>query len=303
MKTMMVVTKYLLLVVLMFVLWIVCISGATAVVGYQESAMNDESANRALAAMLFVSAINTGILTYTILRSRWHGLRLVAVVALQIFGIQFFISQIETLYFNYGVKMPNELILAIVIGGFVMAWVFALVAVLLLGKMKKNKEADESTAGLSMPRKELAIKFIVLAAVVYPAIYILAGHFIAWQFEDVRVMYSGSAVMTSFSHQFSLAYLQSWLYPYQVVRGALWILIALPVIRMLKGGGWERALVVGLLFAGLMCTQLLLPNPYMPGNVAYAHFLETFSSNLLWGFLVVWFMHRHHASLREFFQS
>lgn len=294
MKRVVVVLKYFLLVAVMLVLWLASLTGAAAVVGYHEPAMTEDAAACALQAMLIVCAVNTALLTYTILRSRWRGLRLVGVMALQIFGIQFFLSQIETLYFNFGVKMPGELIAAIVIGGFVLAWVFSFIAVVVLGRMKKEEPATDVVSPSIQPGA-FAWRFILLAAIVYPAIYILAGYFIAWQFEDVRVMYTGSAAKAGFGEQFSQAYLQSWLYPYQVLRGAMWVLIALPVIRMMKGGRCETALAVGLLFACLMSMSLLLPNPYMPGDVALAHFLETLSSNFLWGLIVVVVMYRQYA--------
>ncbi len=290
---------YVALVGAMAVLWIGSIQAAMKFAGYgADSPQDPATASRLFLIMLLVCAVNTGVVAYTIVRSRWHGFRLVAVMVLQIFGIQFFISQMETLYFNYGVKMPQTLIAAIVIAGFSLAVIFSFLAVLVLGKMKKDSAAEVQSKRLVMPGKEFAIKFVLLAAVVYPVIYFLAGYFIAWQFDDVRMFYSGSTHLAGFGAQLQEAYLESSLYPYQVLRGGLWILIALPVIRMLKGGVWEAGTVVALLFSCLMCLQLLLPNPYMPGMVAFAHFIETFSSNALWGLAVVWLLHGHHTSAR-----
>ena len=47
-------------------------------------------------------------------------------------------------------------------------------------------------------------------------------------------------------------------------------------------------LVLGLLFAVLMNSQLLLHNPYMSGIVRLAHAVETSSSNFIWGFIIAW---------------
>ena len=197
--------------------------------------------------------------------------------------------------------MPGDLILAIVIVGFFLAIIYAFLAVWILVKLNMTNEPEDGHTRLQMPPREFILKFVLLAGIVYPAIYILAGHFIAWQFDDVRMLYTGSTDMAPFSEQFKSAYLQSWLYPYQVLRGSLWILFAIPVIRMLKGNPWEAVIAVALLFSCLMSMQLLLPNPFMPGQVAPAHFLETFSSDAVWGVIVVWVLHRHHASVKEFF--
>jgi len=78
--------------------------------------------------------------------------------------------------------------------------------------------------------------------------------------------------------------------------------LALPVIRMMKGHWWEAGLAVGLLFAVLMNSQLLLPNPYMPEAVRLTHLAETASSNFIFGWLIVLLLNRHHSSLRELFK-
>jgi hypothetical protein len=75
----------------------------------------------------------------------------------------------------------------------------------------------------------------------------------------------------------------------------LWVALALPVIRMLKGRWPETAIALGLLFAVVMNAQLLLPNPYMPEPVRMAHLLETASSNFIFGVLIGWLLTQRHA--------
>jgi hypothetical protein len=70
----------------------------------------------------------------------------------------------------------------------------------------------------------------------------------------------------------------------------LWVAIALPIIRMLKGDWRETALAIGVTFSVLMNALLLLPNPYMPEPVRMAHLVETASSNFIFGLLVGWMM-------------
>lgn len=71
---------------------------------------------------------------------------------------------------------------------------------------------------------------------------------------------------------------------------------------MMKGPWWEAGLAVALLFSVVMA-QLLMPNPYMPEAVRMAHLIETASSNFIFGWIVVWLLHRHHSSLRDLFQT
>ena len=59
---------------------------------------------------------------------------------------------------------------------------------------------------------------------------------------------------------------------------------------MMKGRWWEAGLAVALLFAVLMNSQLLIPNPLMPREVRMVHLQETASSNFLFGWLIVWLL-------------
>ncbi|KPJ70553.1 hypothetical protein AMJ52_09820 [candidate division TA06 bacterium DG_78] len=72
---------------------------------------------------------------------------------------------------------------------------------------------------------------------------------------------------------------------FQFARGLLWMLFALPVIRMYKGKNWQVGLTLALLFA-FWSFQLLIPNPFMPPDVARVHLIETFSSNFIFGWIV-----------------
>ena len=86
-----------------------------------------------------------------------------------------------------------------------------------------------------------------------------------------------------------------WLIPIQIVRAMCWVVLALPVVRSLKGQWQETALAVGLLFAVVMNAQLLLPNPYMPEPVRMVHLVETTSSNFIFGLLIGWLLTQRHA--------
>ena len=66
--------------------------------------------------------------------------------------------------------------------------------------------------------------------------------------------------------------------------------IALPVIQMSTAGWKQTGVLVGLLFALLMNTQHLIPNPYMPPPVQLWHFIETAVSNFILVFATVWIL-------------
>jgi hypothetical protein len=70
---------------------------------------------------------------------------------------------------------------------------------------------------------------------------------------------------------------------------------------MMKGHWTEAGLAVAILFSVLMGTQLLVPNEFMPDAVRIAHFVEVFSSNFFFGWIVTWLLHRHHKSVTVLF--
>jgi len=53
----------------------------------------------------------------------------------------------------------------------------------------------------------------------------------------------------------------------------------------------SQYILMGALSA-LPSVLLFIPNPYMPADVAMAHFIETSSSNFLWGIAIVFFVNR-----------
>ena len=81
----------------------------------------------------------------------------------------------------------------------------------------------------------------------------------------------------------------------------VWVLFALPVIRGTRATTWQLALLVGLRYSLGMNIAHAIPSPFFPDNVHLSHFIETASSNLIFGVIVAWLVHREHSSLRDLF--
>jgi hypothetical protein len=211
-----------------------------------------------------------------------------------------FISQIESAVFHI---LPSGVLSRLFLMGMFISVPFSLLAVFLLGKGKEDTTTDsEPNSRLIMPLKEWALKLVVIA-IAYTILYSTFGYFIAWKNPAVQAYYGGIDEGSFFAHMKVVFESASWLEPFQALRGVLWALLALPVIRMLKGSWQECAIVVGMLFAVLMNSQLLLPTPLMPEAVRMTHLIETASSNFIYGYLIVWLLHRHHSSLPDLFRS
>lgn len=260
----------------------------------------DAQNSQVLMALLAVCFLDTLVLAYIILRSQWSGWRLIGTVFFVFYGVMTFISQIESAVFNI---LPPGVLPRLFLMGVLVAAPFSPLAVIILGKRKAEPVTiHEPNSRLLMPAKEWAWKLAVIA-IAYMILYSTFGYFIAWKNPAIQAYYGGIDEGNFFAHMKVVFTTAPWLEPFQALRGVLWALLALPVIRMMKGSWQETAIAVGLLFAVLMNSQLLLPTPLMPEEVRMTHLIETASYNFIFGYLIVWLLHRHHSSLSDLFRA
>src|SRR5512136_440120 len=78
---------------------------STLVIGQSDTPMTPGEARWAGQALFLVSTINALVLAYPIMRSRWHGLKLIGAVFLIEFGVETVMTEIETLYFNRALQV------------------------------------------------------------------------------------------------------------------------------------------------------------------------------------------------------
>jgi hypothetical protein len=279
--------------ILMAIFWIVglMIGNSLFPSDIMKAAGNESSGNTDL--WLFITClINTAAVLFFIYNARIKGLKLTSALFLIIFGIQYFMSQIETFWFNDSLKMPLNTIWMVVSGGAIMSILFSITATWLTGKFKKSEQPE-----VKIPKTEIRslIKPVVwLAIIVWPLVYFIAGYFIAWQFAAIREYYSGSTEMESLFVMMK-ENVVSGLYFFQILRGLLWVSIAFLVFISTTGSWMRKGLIMGLLLSCLGCSQLLLPNPIMPEMVRLGHLLETSTSNFIWGFILSWFLARYFS--------
>ncbi|NOH03224.1 MAG: hypothetical protein HND47_15315 [Chloroflexi bacterium] len=271
-------------VVLMAVAFLVSamVSSANAVqLSPEEAALSGQM-------VLVVSAVNALILSYLALRSRWHGWKLAGALFLAQYGIETFMMQIETVVFNQALQLTWEQAVTLFVSGFVRALIFAPLAVVVLGKTRKDESATTENTRLVFSAREWATRLTILAAL-YAVIYFVFGYFVAWQSPDLRQFYSGSTdILPFFAHMARTLTTDPIVVLVQFVRGYLWVLIVLPVVRMFKGGTIETCFALVLLLAVMSTDFVLFPNPYMPEAVRIAHFTELWSSMVLFGVLTGW---------------
>ena len=146
-----------------------------------------------------------------------------------------------------------------------------------------------------MPAGQWVVKLAAIA-IIYCVLYFGFGFVVAWSNPELRAMYGEGVNQAMFSLYRLILF--------QVFRSALWVLFALPVIRGTRGPTWQVALIVGLLYALPMNIAHASPNPFMPDpSVRLSHFIETSTSNFIFGLIVTWLVHRRHSSLRDLFST
>ncbi|MCW3993579.1 MAG: hypothetical protein NWE85_03315 [Candidatus Bathyarchaeota archaeon] len=276
---------------LAFIAMLVAYILGTMVIGEANIILTPEETSQAGRALIFVSLINALVLSYPILRSHWYGLKLVGAAILVQFGVETFMAQIETLYFNSAVQIGTAEFVGIVAAGALRALIFAPLAVFIFGKMKKSVQSEEKR--IAAVPSGWGKRFAALA-VFYIVVYFMFGYFVAWQWEETRLYYSGTTAIKPFFTHFRDLFLTEdpIIIPFQLLRGALWTSLAIAIVGMMKAKRWEVSLAVALTFAVLLSLPLgLFPNPYMPAMVARSHFFEVSSSMLLFGGIAGWVMH------------
>lgn len=241
----------------------------------------------AIIALVLVCVLETIVVSYLVLRSRWSGRRLILAIFFVFYGVTTFMGQSESAVFL--TRLPAGMVPRLFLMGLLIAAPYSALAVIILGKRQNQPAAQPESALSSVPLSSWPWRLAVIA-VAYVILYFTFGYFIAWRNPAVQQYYGGTDSGSFLAQMQTVVRDRPWLVPFQVLRAMCWVAIALPIVWMLKGGRREIALALGFTFAVLMNAQLLLPNPYMPEAVRMAHLVETASSNFIFGVLVGWLL-------------
>jgi len=219
---------------------------------------------------LLTNAVVVAALTVVAIRSEWRGWRLgVALAAIPLIiesvnlleGVVFLTdSQVE-----WGKILLHAAISAALI---VPVWM------LLFGR-RTDAPQEHSHPIASKSRGERAWKFVV-SDFAYIFLYMAAGLIIFPYVKDFYATQHVPAMKTIVALQL-------------LVRGPVFIVLCLGLVRMLGLPRLAGALAVGAVFTILSgVAPLLMPNPYFPDAVRWVHFCEVTSSNFVFGAIVGW---------------
>lgn len=281
-KTLKFILFWLLLSIVMLVSWSVGSLLGNVITQSSPPAISDASTPL---VFLFVCLFNSLLVGMLIWATRdYHGMIRWIVIALFSFVIQFFLPQMETYFFSNSLGIGSAQIASIVIAGLVMVVVTVTLGILLSDKMIKPPARTPMKFTLTT-RASVILPLILMTCLVYPLIYMLFGYYIAWQNEALRIFYTQSSEIKPFLNQLTDS-ISNGIYAFQILRGSIWFMVSIPLVLMLQPVGRFRHFLFGLLVGLLPATQLFIPNPYMPSDIAMTHFIETSISNFLWGVLI-----------------
>ena len=246
-------------------------------------------------ALLVNGAVNALILVWAARRSSSKGFAMWMQLLVLSFGAQTFMTQIETGYFISAFPQlhGNFTIYLLVLRGLITSTLFTLLVTLMAGGFSKNSR--------SQPMFEItpdeAVKTGAWLPVIYIILYMVFGYYVAWQSQELRLLYGGPALLNSFTAQWGLSLMQHPELPvFQYFRGVLWILCLVPLFKGFSGGRIELV-ALSILALGLLPTaQLAFANPLMPATVSMYHFVEVSISTGIFGGLCGWFLPKLHTA-------
>lgn len=301
-KIAIIVGKVILLTIILVICFVVAaqLSGVAAPpAGDAPMTDNTSGLGVMMTALVVSSFLQTAVLTYITLRSRWTGWKLIGALFLGFYGSMTVIAQIESIvYLRH--QLPPDLIPKLFIMGAIIAALFSPIVVLILGRMRPDSTAESVNLRLVMSKSEWIWKLSVIS-VAFLFLYYSFGYFIAWKNPAVRTYYGGTDPGSFFAQLSQIQAATPGMFPFQALRALFWVALVLPIVRMLKGKPWEIGLAMALFFS-VWSTQLLLPNPYMPAEVTRAHLVETITSNFIFGWFMGWLLTKQQSSLRNLFR-
>lgn len=238
--------------------------------------------------LLLVCFLISAAVSFPVLRSRWRGLKLTAAVFAVVFGVMTVLTQIETVVFLRQLTdiIPAAAVPPLIWQGTIVAALFAPAAVFLHGKMRGGEVPG--AVGLPVLSVRVWVRRLVLISVVYVFLYVGFG---ALVFRPL----AGAA----FEAYYSDLQMPWWILLFQAGRALIWAAVAAPVLALMEGTRREKSLAVALLFAALMGSVLLIPNPFMPAAIRLAHCVEVTASNFLFGWVLAAVLTRKETAFPE----
>lgn len=243
------------------------------------------------AALLVNAAVDALILVWSGRRSTFKGAVMWMQLLVLSFGAQVFMTQIETAYFisAFPLLHGNFELYGIVLRGLITSALLTLLVTWMVGGFSKKPGAR----ALYEVTTDRAVKRGSWLALIYVALYLLFGYYVAWQSQEVRLFYGGPSELNSLFAQLGQTFMDRPELPvFQYFRGFLWLVCLIPLFMGFAGGRAELVILSALALGLLPTVELAFANPLMPATVAASHFVEVSISTGIFGALCARFVPR-----------
>lgn len=222
--------------------------------------------------------IMVSLLTYYILNSSLRRFKLVLTVFVILFIIGSFNILIEAYIFN--VTTRKETFIQI-IKGFMVALIASPIFVLIFNKWKGDQNV------IIFKSRSVFSWFwrIVVGIILYLFLYLTAGFILQAVYPELLEFYKDKIP------PFDLM-----IYT-QFLRGFIFGVVAILILRTLKTFQYKKAIYIGLVFAILGgIAPLIIPNEFMPHNIRMGHLFEVGISNFIYGFILAYLLGQNRSS-------
>ncbi len=126
--------RFLLLTLLFSILFV---AGAGILDGKLPDIASEPGLVKGLPGLLLLAVVNTLLVMSLVVSSKWYGWKLAILLSLAWYGANTFIMQIETWYFLSDLTVSSQLLPLLFVMGMPVAFVFAPLAVWIMGKAKQ----------------------------------------------------------------------------------------------------------------------------------------------------------------------
>jgi len=258
-------------------------------------ALTQEEASQSGSILAAISLINSIIIFYFFRRVKNTDYKLLFWFIFTWYGIGTIVQQLDTWYYIDAFPLLNN---SLVLKIFLMQFINTILVIPASFFIVSRKSNDVININIKKVLNLNILKYFLFISIVYVLLYYLAGYFIAWQFDAIRVHYTGSLDKLSFfDHTLQLIKREPDFFPFHILRGVLWFSFGIPLFMALSKRKKEYYIYSFFLFALLPSLQLFLPNPLMSEAVRMGHFIEGFISNGIFGIIAARVWQKYESQL------
>lgn len=216
--------------------------------------------------------LHAAVLGWFAARSAWPRMRLFGAMFLALFGIQSVLPYAEVLYFGEALPFSPDDVALMPVAALPASALSAAAAVFLFGGLSVRNEPAPVKANASIVSW---LWRVAAAGAAYAILYFLAGILIVNVHDFAREFYGNVGASID----------PVGLLFFQIARGAVWALMAMPLLASQTTSPWERSNALGAAFVVFVGALLLAENPLLPGQMRMLHLIEISLSNFLFGFV------------------